>query len=218
MKCRKAIRQLPAYLDRELTVAEAEDLERHLAACVFCSTELASLLATSSMLDQWADVSPRRPCADAVIRIVRAEEAGALESASAGASLLRSRWFSGAIRAAAAILFVAGAIAFSGYLPVEKEDEKVAADLAERVPLAEEKLIPLNEDVMRSYIRPSEYWLARRGIENRRPVIATSSGMPIRRPVGARELSVSPGVPVVDHIYFPDEGMPVESVIPVSSR
>jgi anti-sigma factor RsiW len=43
MKCKKSISRLSAYQDRELSVAQARELERHLESCVGCRCELAAL-------------------------------------------------------------------------------------------------------------------------------------------------------------------------------
>jgi hypothetical protein len=196
MNCRKTIRQLPAYLDNELTEDEAKALQKHLEVCVFCSTELSALRATTKMLNSWRSIEPRRRCVDAVIAQIRAEDGGAVERGGTWRRLFRSQWVTRPVRVAAAVVFVAGAIAFSGRIPIKETTDKLALDKAEQFPSAKE-LISLDEDVRRSYIRPSEYWLVLRGFENRGRMI--------------------PASPEVDHIYFPEEGMPMESVILVGS-
>lgn len=217
MNCRKTIRQLPAYLDDELSEAEANAVREHLEVCVFCSTELAAMKATSGMLDSWRSISPRRRYVDAVIAQVRAEERGVVERGRAWVRLVRSPWTVGAIRAAATLVFVAGALVFSGRVPVRETTEKMALDKGEQFPSAKE-LILLDEDVRRSYISPSEYWLALRGIENRGRMIPTFlRNRPLGRTPSGGFIPVSGGFPEVEHIYFPDEGMPMESVIPVES-
>jgi anti-sigma factor RsiW len=45
MKCKKAIRLLPAYLDAEADEGRKSEIERHLAGCAACRQELESLKA-----------------------------------------------------------------------------------------------------------------------------------------------------------------------------
>ncbi len=45
MKCKKAIRLLPAYLDGEADEGRKSEIERHLAGCAACRQELESLKA-----------------------------------------------------------------------------------------------------------------------------------------------------------------------------
>jgi len=201
MNCKKVIRQLPAYLDDELTPAEAKELEGHLELCVFCSTELASLRRAGKMLHVWQDVSPRRPHVDAVIKQIRAEEHGVVQENRIGLGLSKSRWGCGALRAAA-ILLVVGAFVFSARIPMRKATES----LATVDPLkAARELMLFDED---GSVKPSEWGLALRGALRDAPRQGRTEGDVI--PVG-------PGVEGVDHIYFLDDGMRVESVIPVSS-
>jgi hypothetical protein len=217
MNCRKTIRQLPAYLDNELTEDEAKALRKHLEVCLFCSTELAALRATTKMLDSWRSIEPRRRYVDAVMAQIRAEEGGVLARDGIWGRLLRSRWVARPVRVVAAVVFVAGVIVFSGRAPIKETTDKLALDKAEQFPSAKE-LISLDEDVRRSYISPSEYWLVLRGFENRGRMIPASSGNgPVGRTGDGRFIPVRGGFPEVDHIYSPEEGMPMESVIPVGS-
>jgi len=210
MKCSKAIKQLPAYLDNELSQREAAELRRHLEVCVFCSTELRALQATSKMLDSWQSISPRRCYAENVLNQIEAEERGVRRGSAIGARLFEWRWACGAIRAAAAILFVIGATVFSGRLPVERAMHKLPLTQPARA------LIPLGEDFPRSYIRPSEFGLVLRDIDNRAAVIKASSvHSPMRRTDNGSLFPRRARFPEINHIYFPEEGMPIESVIPL---
>lgn len=215
MNCRKVIRQLPAYLDHELSEADAKELQGHLEVCVFCSTELASLQAASKMLDTWQNVPPRRCYVHAVINQIRVEEQGALHRSRIWSLVWKPRWAAGALRAAATIILLVGALLFSGDFQVERVAEKVALDNPGHLQPAKE-LIPLAEDMRRSYITPSEYGLVLRDMQNRGHLVRASSwNAPVRN---STENGFFPGkarFPAVDHIYFPGEGMPVESVIPV---
>jgi hypothetical protein len=218
MKCRKAIRQLPAYLDHELEEAAAAELQAHLARCVFCSTELASLRTTSTMLDAWEGASPRRSTVGAVIAQIRAEE----DEAPLRARLLRGfpgrRVAYGMLRAAGVFTFVMGAIVFSGKLPVQVPVSSVASGGGDHL-LSAKEAISLDEYVNRSYMSPSEYGLALKGIENGGRAITTSFlPMPPERFFDTVPRSNAGRFLAVDHVYFPGEGMPVESIIPMELK
>ena len=212
MNCRKAIRQLPAYLDHELTEGERKEVEQHLEVCLFCSTELSALRTTSRMLDSWGGAPPRRSRVADVVGQVRAEEQGVLLPH-------RNLWNYGltvfALRAAAVFVFLTGSAMFSAHFTGENGAEKISAGLDGK-PQPGGGLIALDEDVRQNYIKPSEFWLAVRGMEDRaRP----GWGYPWDNPLRAVTSDGVPGssvrLPVVDHTYFPGEGMPVESIIPV---
>lgn len=214
MKCRKAIRQLPAYLDRELLEEERREVEQHLDACLFCSTQLSALRATSRVLDSWSDVSPRRSRVPKVVGQVRAETEGVIHPP-------KSFWNYGltgfALRAAAAFVFLAGFIMLSGDFTGQRENEKVSAGVVGK-PQSGGSFVALDEDVRQNYIKPSEFWLAVRGMEDRsRPRQWRDSpwNNPLHR-VTSDGISENPIRPTaVDHVYYPGEGMPVEFIIPV---
>jgi hypothetical protein len=215
MSCKKVIRQLPAYLDRELSQREVTELERHLEVCVFCSAELSALRATAKMLDAWEGISPRRSYSHSVINRIRAEEEGISETRGIGTRLWQRRCTSATLRAAAAIVFVVGAGLFAGHVPVEKARDEVASVGAgylrpEKTPLL------FDEDLIRSHIRPSEWGLVPGRMGNRGLFVEVSSGRWRMLPGRGDDPSLERGgFREVNHIYFPDEGMPVESVIPL---
>jgi len=122
------------------------------------------------------------------------------------------------LRAAAVIVFLIGSALFSGRLPVDEPTENVkSAALDDQESL--KRLMSLDEDVRRNYIKPSEFWLALRGMEERsRPLQAGSWEMPTLRGPSNGAFPGRVKFPVVEHIYFPGEGMRVESIIPVGGR
>lgn len=200
-------------MDRELTEGERKEVERHLEVCLFCSTELSALRTTSRMLDSWDAAPPRRSRVADVIGQVRAEEQGAFHPH-------RNLWSYGltvfAFRAAAVLAFLAGSVMFSAHFTGENGAEKISASLAGK-PQPGGGLIALgDEDVRRNYIKPSEFWLAVRGMEDRaRPGWAYPWDNPLRAVTSDGISGGSVRLPVVDHTYFSGEGMPVESIIPV---
>lgn len=214
MNCSKAIKLLPAYLDRELRHHETSALERHLEACPFCSAELAGLRAASKMLDAWEGMSPRRSYVSSVISQIAAEERGVTQRSRIGAKLLELRWISKTLRVAAAMVFLIGVALFPGHAPIREEADRISLGRVDSVHPAD-ALIPFDEDLLHSYIKPSELGLVLRGMENRASVIKAASGGITVPPV--RDGDSFPGsmFPEVNHIYFPEEGMPVESVIPL---
>jgi hypothetical protein len=215
MNCRKAIRQLPAHLDHELSEADAKELEAHLRVCVFCSTELSALRATSKMLDSWRAVLPQRCHAAAVIKEIRAEEQGIISGERMRASSWASRLPSVALRAAAVLVFLMGSILFYGRLPVNEQTKNVASGALENQESLR-RLMSLDADVRRSYIKPSEFWLALRGLEQpARPVPADSWEASVRQATRDSDFPGGVEFPAVEHIYFPGDEMPVESIIPV---
>ena len=212
MNCRKAIRQLPAYLDRELTEGERKEVKQHLGVCLFCSTELSALRTTSRMLDSWDAASPRRSRVADVIGQVRAEEQGVLH---AHRNLWAGQLTVLALRAAAVFVFLAGSVMFSAHFTGENGAEKISAGLDEKLQPGG-GLIALDEDVRQNYIKPSEFWLAVRGMEDRaRPAWGYPWDNPLRAVTSDGVPGSSVRLPVVDHTYFPGEGMPVESIIPM---
>lgn len=216
MNCRKAIKQLPAYLDHELCQREVTELERHLEVCVFCSTELASLRASSKMLDAWEGILPRRSYTDAVINRIRAEERGVTANSGIRLTLLGRRCVPHVLRTAAAIVFVLGVTVFSGHVPLEKVADEIALEKEEYMPRLKGLILP-DVDLMYSHIRPSEYGLVR-SMDNRSPFIKTSSGsLPAPGSRDGRFFPEGGRIPEVNHIYFPGEGMPMESVIPLET-
>lgn len=214
MKCKKAIRQLPAYLDRELTENEIAEVDRHLEACLFCSTQLSALRRTSTMLDSWGAVSPRRSRVPDVVGQIRGEEEGAFH-------VHRSLWNYGVtgfvLRAAAAFVFLAGSVIFSAHFTGERGTEKVSAGVAGE-PQSGGNLVALDEDVRQNYIKPTEFWLVVRGMQDRSgpPQLRSDPwNNPLLR-VTSEGISESPvRLPVVDHFYYPGERMPVEFIMPV---
>lgn len=58
MKCSKAKRLIPRYLDSELQQAVADELQNHLSACPNCRGEEQELRKASALLDQWTPVEP----------------------------------------------------------------------------------------------------------------------------------------------------------------
>ncbi len=216
MKCRKAIKQLPAYLDLELSQRDVRELERHVEFCVFCSTELAALRAISKMLDAWHGISPRQCYVHAVLNQIRAEECGVVgERNRIGLRLLEGRWLSDVLRAAAAMVFVIGVTVFSGRVPVEDGTGQVALEKADYLTAARE-LILRDADLRYSHISPSEFGLVSRSVGKRFPFVKTSSGgFPARATRDGRLLPASSSFPQVNHIYFPEEGMRMESVFPL---
>ncbi|NQT84612.1 zf-HC2 domain-containing protein [bacterium] len=214
MNCNKTIKQLPAYLDHELSRQEVAELELHLEICIFCSTELGALRATSKMLDAWQDTSPRRRYVDSVLNQIRAEERGVTGKAKIGMRLLHQRCVPTAIRAAAAIVFLIGFSVFSGHVPIKRTQDGVA--LSGVGDLEPAKPIPPEKYLMPSYIRPSEIGLVLRGYDNRSPIVKTSSGgLPIRNSRDGRFFFGRGGFTEVNHVYFPRDGMSVESVVPL---
>ncbi len=216
MNCRKAIRQLPAYLDDELSQQQVSALERHLEACVFCSTELASLRATSKMLDRWEDISPRRCPIDTVIGRIRAEESGASDRGGVGVRLHPRRWCFAAVRAAGIAIFLLGVAVFSARTPVvdrlaqeSRTDNRVDDFQSARALLA----------VDENLIKPSEYPLVLTGMHHGVPAMTVSSGdVAVRPSVEGSWFFDGTTFPEVNHVYFPSKGMAVESVIPVTMR
>ncbi len=215
MNCRKAIKQLPAYLDHELSQEELRGLEDHLEVCVFCSTELSALRATSKMLDAWEGTSPRRYYVESVINRIRAEQRGAGETSGIGWRPLERRWATDVLRAAAGILFLIGISVFSGHVPIERAMDEIALGKSAYLHTSE-SAVPLAEELIHSDIRPSEYGLVWSGMNSPSPFVkASASDLRVRR---VNENDFFPGggrFPQVNHIYFPGEGMPVESVIPL---
>jgi hypothetical protein len=213
MNCRKTIRQLPAYLDRELSRQEVSELEQHLEVCVFCSTELASLRATSKMLDAWEDISPRRSYAAGVVGQVRAEEAGVTGRCSVGMGLLGQRWFFSAARVAGVVMILLGATVLSVRTPVVERATEEAPGAAIADLESARALLVVDED----FIKPSEHPLLT-GASRRGPGVGVS-------PRGLRVPGIldgdwfSEGVTFpVNHVYSSSEGMPVEAVIPITRR
>jgi len=204
---------LPAYLDHELSQGEVTELERHVDVCVFCSTELAALRATSRMLDAWEDIPPRRWHMDRVINQIRAEEQGVTENRGIGVRGL-PRWsVSTAIRSAAFVVVVAGFALFSDRVPIQGTADEVPLDRVNS-PEPAKALIAID-----NYIRPSEYGLVLRGEDNRGPFIPTSSGgLRTRHAEDGHLFFEGRGLGEVNHIYFPGEGMAVESLIPLELR
>ncbi len=215
MNCRKAIRQLPAYLDHELSDREANMLERHLNVCVFCSTELSSLRATSKMLDSWGDASPQRSHAAAVIKQIQAREQGVMGSERTAWSFWTSHFPSLSLRAAASLLFLVVSVLFYTHLPVSERTANVSAGVLDGQESLK-RLMSLDGDARHNFIRPSEFWLALRGVEQpASPIPDASWGAAVRQATRDDGFFESNKFPVVEHIYFPGEGMPVESFIPV---
>jgi hypothetical protein len=212
MKCKKAIRQLPAYLDRELADEERKELEQHIEVCLFCSTQLSALRTTSSVLDSWIAVPLRRSRVPDVVGQIRAEKEGAFHP---HASLRNCGLTVLTLRAAAALVFLAGSVIFSAHFTGDRGPEKVSARIAGE-PQPGSNLVALDEDVRQNYIKPSEFWLAVRGMEDRSGPASGSSWNDLLRRVTSDGISGSPiRLPVVDHVYYTGEGMPVESIIPV---
>ena len=214
MKCKKAIRQLPAYLDGELTESERAEVDRHLEVCLFCSTQLSALRRTSTMLDSWGAIFPRRSRVPDVVGQIQAEKEGAFDAH-------KTLWNYGvtgfAVRAAAAVVFLAGSVVFSSYFTGEKGAEKISAGVAGERPSGG-SLVALDEDVRQNYIKPTEFWLVLRGMEERSRS-RQQPGYPwddLLRHVTSEGISGNSVRPtVVDHVYYPGEGMPVEFIMPV---
>lgn len=215
MNCRKAIRRLPAYLDHELSRRDVSELERHLEVCVFCSTELAALRGTSRMLDEWKGISPRRCYASGVITQIIAEERGVAGNDGVRVRFLQRQWFSALFRTAAAMMFLLGVALFSLHIPTTR-------DVPGEMSLWEVDAVPpakalLGVDV--DYLKPSEYVLFQSGMDRPTPFVTTSSGeSPAQHFVSENRIVGKTGLPEVHHVYFPGEGMAVESLIPVALK
>jgi hypothetical protein len=215
MNCRKAIRQLPAYLDHELSRRDVSELERHLEVCVFCSTELAAFRGTSRMLDEWKDISPRRCSVSGVITQIMAEERGVARKDGVRVRFLKQQWLSTVLRTAAAMMFLVGVGLLSLHIPRTRDvPGGLSLGELEAVPPAK-ALLTVDED----YLKPSEYVLFQSGMHRPTPLVTISSrGSPVRHFVGENFAVEAGALPEVNHVYFPGEGMAVESLIPVALK
>lgn len=215
MNCRKAIRQLPAYLDHELSRRDVSELERHLEVCVFCSTELAAFRGTSRMLDEWKDTSPRRCYVSGVIPQIIAEERRVAGNDGVRVRFLQRQWFSALFRTAAAMMFLVGVGLLSLHIPRTRDvPGGLSLGELEAVPPAK-ALLTVDED----YLKPSEYVLFQSGMDRPTPFVTTSSGeSPSQHFVSESFIVGKTGLPEVNHVYFPGEGMAVESLIPVALK
>ncbi len=215
MKCSKTIKQLPAYLDHELSQREVKELERHLEVCVFCSTELAALRASSKMLDAWQGISPRQCYAHAVVNQIRAEERGVVERSRIGLRLLEGKWLSDILRASVAVVFLIGITVFSFRVPIEEGTDEVALE-TDDYPMPARELILPDADFRYSPISPSELGLVSGNVGRRAHFVKVSSGVsPTRATSDGHLLPASSSFSRVNHIYFPEEGMRMESVFPL---
>lgn len=59
MKCDDVRELLVDYLYGEMDKGEVKKFEGHIKRCTSCKTELASLQATSKLLQQWPDIDPK---------------------------------------------------------------------------------------------------------------------------------------------------------------
>jgi hypothetical protein len=215
MNCRKAIRQLPAYLDHELSQRDVSELERHLEVCVFCSTELGAFRGTSRMLDEWKDISPRRRSVSGVITQIMAEERGVARNDGVRVRFLQQPWLSTVLRMTAAMMFLVGVGLLSLHIPRTRDvPGELSLGELDAVPPAK-ALLTLDDD----YLKPSEYVLFQSGMDRSTPFVKTSSGKSPTQHFVVENLVVEPGAfSEVNHVYFPGEGMAVESLIPVALK
>ena len=58
MNCNDARRHASAYLDRDLTLGQEEDLRLHLAACPDCRAEMASLEKVRGLVSSLPETQP----------------------------------------------------------------------------------------------------------------------------------------------------------------
>lgn len=74
------VEQLPAYLAGELGDEERGDVERHLAHCVSCTSELKAFQRTWELLDKWEDGVPSEELRNKVLaqvqELIEAERTG----------------------------------------------------------------------------------------------------------------------------------------------
>lgn len=69
--CNSIVEQLPAYIAGELGAEERGEVERHLAHCVSCTSELKAFQRTWDLLDQWEDVVPSQELRNSVLAQVQ---------------------------------------------------------------------------------------------------------------------------------------------------
>jgi anti-sigma factor RsiW len=74
MRCGRARRLISAGIDGELRAAEAEDFERHVAACPACAQELASIRSAMERLHELGDIEPGHAFVDGVMARVASEK------------------------------------------------------------------------------------------------------------------------------------------------
>lgn len=58
MKCSKAKKLIPRYLDSELQQAVADELQKHMSVCPDCRSEEEQLRSALTLMDQWSPVEP----------------------------------------------------------------------------------------------------------------------------------------------------------------
>ena len=105
MNCDQVAREIDAYLDGELSAAEAEQLAGHVARCSDCSARFGPLLRTVRMLQTMPELRAPRELLPVVLSHVPERSAA------------RMGWTLGLTGAAASAAIVFGLICLVGQLP-----------------------------------------------------------------------------------------------------